>query len=333
MNYFEPRFFRDKAKGQDIFQQKLVRFGSANKDKIIYYIKDNDQNVDNLGFFAMYRRWLEYLYFADICGYVPVICTDSQFAYKEREAVHGTTNPFEYYFEQPAAISVKDAKRSNKVVLSDYRHREMVELVLTGKTGSYKYTNRYLYLLAQVAGKYIKPNQYMQSYMENGWKQMNFNREKMLGVHMRGTDYRAMYNAHPIYVTNEECYAEIDKLMERNLYSRIFLATDDKRILEEFIHRYGDKICFYRDVERGGENKSIAFHDSLREKNKYLLGLEVIRDMYTLSMCAGLIAGVSQVAVCAQIHKLSTKQRYEDRIILDKGLYKNHNYFVAQAWQ
>ena len=118
MNYFEPRFFRDKAKGQDIFQQKLVRFGSANKDKIIYYIKDNDQNVDNLGFFAMYRRWLEYLYFADICGYVPVICTDSQFAYKEREAVHGTTNPFEYYFEQPAAISVKDAKRSNKVVLS-----------------------------------------------------------------------------------------------------------------------------------------------------------------------------------------------------------------------
>ena len=35
MNYFEPRFFRDKAKGQDIFQQKLVRFGSANKDKKI----------------------------------------------------------------------------------------------------------------------------------------------------------------------------------------------------------------------------------------------------------------------------------------------------------
>lgn len=327
MKCFETLFVANNKKGQDIFHQKLLHYGSANKDRIIYYIKDNDQNVKNLGFFAMYRRWLEYLYFADICGYAPVIYTDPQFSYRERKAVNDTTNPFEYYFMQPAGISLQEARRSNRVIMSDNIHREMVELVLTGSAGSYKYTSRYLYMLAHVVRKYIKFNQYTQYYIEESLKGINFDKEKMLGVHMRGTDYRAMYNDHPVYVTEDESFIEIDKLLEKNSYSKIFIATDDKRILEKYIHRYGEKLCFYEDVERSRQNKSVVFCEGTRDRNKYLLGLEVIRDMYTLSMCAGLVAGVSQVAICAQIHKLSKKEKYEDRILIDKGLYSNHNYF------
>lgn len=333
MNYLEILFSRSETKKQNIFEQELQHYGSANKDKIIYFIKDNGRNVKNIGFFAMYRRWLEYLYFADICGYEPVICADSQFAYRERQAIHDTKNTFEYYFKQPAQISVTEAKNSSRVVLSDHIHRQMVELVLTGKVGSYKYTGRYLYLLAHVADKYIRPNQYTQCYLEEGLRQIAFNNEKMLGVHVRGTDYRAMYNNHPVFVLENECFKEIDKLLAKGLYSKIFIATDDKRILAKFIQRYGDKLCFYKDTERSDQNKSIVFKYSTRDKNKYLLGLEVIRDMYTLSMCTGLVAGVSQVAICAQIHKLARKEKYEDKVIIDKGVYSNDHFFTRKVWE
>ncbi len=330
MEFFETLFGAKQGGHQDLFQQEVMNWGTENKDKTIYYIKD--KNVTRLGFFALYRRWLDYLYFADICGYVPVIYTDSGFAYKEKRAVHNTTNPFEYYFVQPAGISVEEARHSNRVVLSNHIHRKMVELILTGGETNYKYTNRYMLLMARVAAKYIKFNPHTQSYIEESLTKINFKKDKMLGVHMRGTDYREMYNDHPVYVTEDECFLQIDRVLDKGMYDRIFLATDDERILEKFIHRYGDRLCFYEDVKRSRQNKSIAFHQSTREQNKYLLGLEVIRDMYTLSMCTGLVAGVSQVAICAQIHKMSKKEKYVDKVIIDKGVYSNQKFFRKRVW-
>lgn len=330
MESFEALFAAKQGRRQDILQQEIMNWGSENKDKTLYYIKE--KNVTRLGFFALYRRWLDYLYFADICGYVPVICTDSRFVYKEKKAVHNTTNPFEYYFMQPAGISVAEAGHSNRVVLSNNIHREMVELILTGAGGGYKYTKRYMLLMAHVAAKYIKFNLHTQSYMEESLTKINFEKDKMLGVHMRGTDYREMYHDHPVYVTEEECFTQVDRLLNKSLYDKIFLATDDERILEKFIYRYGDRLCFYEDVARSRQNKSIAFHQSTREQNKYLLGMEVIRDMYTLAMCAGLVAGVSQVSICAQIHKLSKKEKYMDKIIIDKGIYSNQKLFKKRVW-
>ncbi|MDE6851317.1 MAG: hypothetical protein K2J67_02365 [Lachnospiraceae bacterium] len=333
MNSLGVLFSEKSKKKEDVFQQETRHFGPKNKDKILYYIEDKDKNVHKLGFFALYRRWLEYLYFADVCGYAPVIYADSRFSYRESKAVYNTTNPFEYYFIQPAGISLQEAKCSDRVVMSDHIHREMVELILTGKRGSYKYNSRYLHMLAHVTAKYIRFTPHTQHYMDESLNKLAFGQEKILGVHMRGTDYRAMYHDHPVYVKEDECFKEIDKLLGKNLYNKIFIATDDKRILDKFVYRYGDKLCFYEDVERSGQNKSIAFHYSARDRNKYLLGLEVIRDMYTLSMCAGLVAGVSQVAICAQIHKLSRKEKYEDRVIIDKGLYNNQNFFTKRVWQ
>lgn len=49
--------------------------------------------------------------------------------------------------------------------------------------------------------------------------------------------------------------------------------------------------------------------------------------MYTLSMCTGLIAGISQVAICAQINKLARGEQYKDLKIIDKGINVNNHIF------
>lgn len=221
-------FFRaDSIDSTDPFRQKARHYGLANGDKTIYYIEDDNKDF---GFFAMYRAWLEYLYFADVCGYTPVVYAGDHFAYKEEDPVHGTGNPFEYYFDQPASVTVCESRQSRKVVHSDLVHRQMVELVFTGKHSNYKTSRRYMHEMGQIARKYIKFNMPTWEYISDGVRHMGFEKEKVLGVHIRGTDFRACYDNHPVYLEEEDCFREIDRVTDKNSYSKIFIATDDNRI-------------------------------------------------------------------------------------------------------
>lgn len=324
MEFLKCLCFKNSEMDLELFKQKQIHYGSLNRDKILYYIDEKNKNA---GFFAMYRYWMEYIYFADICGYTPVIAVGNDFLYKEEETVLETDNPFEYYFIQPVRISLREAKSSSRVVQADTIHRKMVELVLTGKTNHYKYNKNYLYLMARIVKKYIQFNNHTQEYIDKGIKTLKIDKEKTLGVHIRGTDYRARYNNHPVYITEEDCFLSIDAVLENGKYSRLFVATDDSRILAKFINKYRNIICFYDDVTRSDKNKSVAFIEGERKNHKYLLGLEVIRDMYTLSRCNGLIAGISQVAICAQINKLARGEKYDYLKIIDKGFNNNGRKF------
>lgn len=291
----------------------------------VYFIEEDNKD---LGFCAMYRAWIEYIYLADVCGLIPVIQAGKHFAYREDSAINGTRNAFEYYFEQPTSVGVRTAGRKRNVLHSCVFHREMVELVFTGKCAHYGYTKRYMHEMARIIRKYIKFNAQTQQYVDTGIEKLGINDAKVLGVHIRGTDFRAKYDNHPIYVTEEDCFQEVDYLLQEGAYEKIFVATDDARILKNFLIKYGEKMCFYEDVERSNRNRSVAFSKSSRRQHRYLLGMEVIRDMYTLSKCSGLVAGISQVAICAQIHKLANKQSYEDIKIIDKGIYQNSHSFI-----
>lgn len=324
MNSLRELWTKQESPETDLFRMQIKHYGVLNKDKTIYHITEANKN---LGFFAMYRYWLEYLYFADVCGYTPVINPGPEFAYREKEKVNGTKNPFEYYFVQPSQISVQSAKLSRNVVDAEVFHRQMVELVFTGRYCHYKANKRYMLELARIVGKYIRFNHPAWEYISNGMDTLQMQGEKVLGVHIRGTDFRSNYNNHPIYINEDECFKEIDLLLHKNSYTKIFVATDDGRILKNFTGRYGDRLCYYSDVMRSYKNQSVAFSKSSREKHKYLLGLEVIRDMYTLSVCSGLVAGISQVAICARINKLSRQEQYENIKIIDKGLNQNHHGF------
>lgn len=306
-----------------MFLLKQKCYGLCNKDKIIYYINENNEK---LGFFATYRHIIEFLYFADICGYTPVVNIGKNCAYYE-DTILRTNNVFEYYFEQPSDITINEVGHSNKVITSDNIHREMVELIFTGKRGQYDYNKRYKYFMSKIVSKYLKFNYTTQKFLDYGLQMLEFGQGQVLGIHIRGTDYRKKYNNHPIYITEEECFKIIQELLDKGQYNKLFIATDDQSILDKFINKYGKLLCYYSDVFRSSDMKSVAFHENDRDKHKYKLGLEVIRDMYTLSKCNGLIAGISQVAICAQINKMAREEHYKDIVIIDKGFYKNsHNF-------
>ena len=99
--------------------------------------------------------------------------------------------------------------------------------------------------------------------------------------------------------------------------------------MRKFRETFGDKVKAYQDVFRDeGGDESIAFSVSDRAHHKYLLGLEVLRDQYTLTHCDGLVCGYSNVTFLARIMRKGWLNKdYKDYILINNGLYHNNNRF------
>lgn len=306
---------------------KCREFGPENKDKNLYFIK---YGKESSGFFVMYRMLLKYLCVAERFGFCPVVQWDSSIPYAEEKMIYGTKNPFEYYFEQPAGISIEEAYKSYNVFDAEDIHLEDCFLnreIPDGEQG-YIMSEEFMDRLAKAAHKYMKLNEmtekYMKEQIDSILKQKNY-----LGVHYRGSDYKRNYTNHPISVELEEYIETVKKIFEKMDYDGIFLATDDITGIKEFKRAFGEQVTYYEDVQRTDTDISVAFSEKKRPYHNYLLGREVLRDMLTLAKCNGLIAGVSQVSICAQITKKSNHQKYDDLIIMNKGINKNNNVFVV----
>lgn len=314
---------KDKCRsiaGRNGLIMQCASFGSENKERCIYYIRFGGARH---GFFAQFRTLLKYIAYADRFGFAPVIEWSRELPYAEKEPVHGTLNPFEYYFEQPAGISMKEAKMSYNVFLSESIHitDAFLNQELFGGENGYAVSEEYVKRMGAVVQKYIRLNKWTKEYMEHELKTL-LNNKKTVGVHVRGSDYKGRYNNHPTLVPIQDYVDSAEQLMQSGKYEQIFLATDDMDAICKFEERFGGQLVYYRDVVRTDGDVSVAFSDSTRKNHHYLLGLEVLRDMYSLAECDGLVAGISQVSNCARIVKSSYGKEYENMTILDKGI--NH---------
>ncbi|HJA30884.1 MAG TPA: O-fucosyltransferase family protein [Candidatus Eisenbergiella pullicola] len=281
------------------------------------------------GFFADHNKLLEYLFFADYYHLIPVVEYTDRYCYAERHPVNGTTNPFEYYFEQPAGIDLNEMRRSTAIIHSR-KDNIMLAKQLNPKQDGYSKSDKYLEQMGRISQKYIHLQPRVKEWIEGEKKRsLSLCNGNVLGVHVRGTDFKRNYNGHPIAVTLDEYEKETEILMNTGKYDKIFLATDDENAVESFGRKFPDKLVFYTDVIRSKGTETVMKSESLRENHHYKLGLEVLRDMYTLANCDGLIAGLSQVSFAARIQKLSMGKHYTDMRILDKGL----NYHRAQNCQ
>lgn len=295
-----------------------VERGEADNSGVLYHIYMEESHS---GFFADHNKLLEYLYFADYYHLVPVVEYTDRYCYAEQHPVNGTTNPFEYYFMQPSGIDLNCMKKKG-AVLRSRKDNIMLAKQLNEKNEGYTKSDEYLGQMGKITQKYIRLRPEVRAYVDSEMDQLleKAAGEKILGVHVRGTDFKRNYNGHPVAVTLQEYVQEADKLLVSGGYDKIFLATDDNNAIRMFESRFGEKALYYQDVMRSEGNETVMKSVSSRENHHYKLGLEVLRDMLTLAACDGLVAGLSQVSYAARIQKLSMEQQYQDLKILDKGI-------------
>ncbi len=305
---------------------RMLDFGEKNKDKNILLITRSSPNMGMGGFF---RQTLYGLYEAEKLGFVPVVHY-KECPYRDKSYDEKTKNPFEYYFNQTSNVSLQDAYDSSRIFIFDSIHLIRVEKEL-GNINSelvcgYNINNEYLKRLGQIVKRYVHLNEYTENFIKTSMQNIfprDWKQERVLAIHVRGTDFALNWEKHPNMVGVEDFFSAIDSTMEKEKFKYIFLATDDSNRLKAFKMRYGEKLLYFTDVHRSSGTINVALEKNDRKHNNYLNGLEVIRDMYTLARCHGLIAGLSQVSICTRIINYSLDEQFSYVKILDKGIYKS----------
>lgn len=320
--------FNDKIFYPEKFLQ-ITSYGNKNSDKNIYMI---DASSEYMGFGAYFRWCLEALYEADRLGFVPVVKFGELCPYNENEGFELGTNSFEYYFKPVSKISVQETYESKNVFLFNQTDliRVEKELGIYNKDSNvicgYSFDENYIKKMGEVVKKYIEINQNTKVYIDKSidklFESTNKNVNKILAVHIRGTDFILNWDRHPNMVRPTDYFPIIDEAIKEHKFNYLFLATDDSNLLTLFKNRYSDKLLYFKDVNRSNGQVNVAYVKNDRKNNNYLNGLEVVRDIYTMAYCDGLIAGLSQVSICVRIINRSLDKNFECEQIINKGIYQ-----------
>lgn len=117
----------------------------------------------------------------------------------------------------------------------------------------------------------------------------NFKGSKILGVHKRGTDI----SIHHEPASLESFFNVIDGIVQN--YDKIFLSTDEKKVVEEFKRRYPNVLnVSYHTLSDYSHIPNFKAPDS--KSRGYQIGVDAILDSYLLSMCDFLIKGNSNLS-------------------------------------
>lgn len=325
-----------------VFQQrknkKYLEMASLKKNQIIYtrgnetlkfnnnrtfYIIEYDWQTN--GFFAIMRKCLDGCAFADSMGWIPFINIENS-VFNVPEGYHGIKNMFEYYYKPIENCSLKQIKQNENYIVANSAHtinfyNSFNLMYKVSLSREYDADEELLKYLGGILKKYFILKQEIYSKIITEILEV-LPKDKILGVHFRGSDFNTGKKGHPVQCRIEQYFESIDDALDRG-FQYIFLATDDKNIVETFLQRYGNRICMFKDVERSSTECGVHFQRHDRKEDQFYLGREVLRDMLTLANCDGLIAGISQVSLFARIQKYSYGKDYIYKHIINNGFNKS----------
>ena len=142
----------------------------------------------------------------------------------------------------------------------------------------------------------------------------------VLGIHIRKTDHSNELKPSPL----EDYFTQIDRLLPS--YTKLFVATDYKDVLETMRQKYLDKIIFHVAHRSRG---TVAVHTMHNLLDRYQLGLEALLDCYSLSLCKKTIRSPSNLSYEACLFKTMTEARLTPNSMLAQS--ERHGVRVASG--
>lgn len=311
---------------QDYMSILIEHRGEKYPDKTIYDVqflvpdKKKPYSRNHAGFCALLRWTLLSWSFPDFLGMTPAVEWGKASVYYDSAMDSVTTNVFEYYFEPVCHICHSEISECRTVISA------------RGSGGSFFFMDRASDMLASyhveqneieklgyLYKKYIRLNLNTKEYIDKSINHI-LDQEDILAVHIRGTDFNLGLNHHPIVVTPREYLVEVKKICLRDGYKKVFLATDDANALKLFKEEFKDKLLYYEDTLRSGNHFGAQDSISDRPLHHYKLGLEVLRDIYTLANCDSLVCGLSQVSIAARYINVAIGRKFKKVVILNNGI-------------
>jgi hypothetical protein len=136
------------------------------------------------------------------------------------------------------------------------------------------------------------------TYLES--LQRNFLSTKVVGLHLRGTDKKNEITPPNL----SKIFYEIEKILNNNLAQKIFLSTDDHKLLNLASAEFNENLIFFEDSIMSNNSKPIHFGEFRSQSN-----LQVIRDCFILSYCPYFFYSFSNVSQFALMLGLDNRQK------------------------
>ena len=287
--------------------------GEKNPDKTVYVIRRNNPRV---GLFSYVSTVLGHIHYARKKGYVPVVdMMNYPNSYLAPEKV-GKENSWEYYFKQPAGISLQDAYQSKNVVFAgnDPWERPTSEPVMfRQKSFIRKQWRRYVQNNIHLSDTVI-------TRTEEARKRLFPEGARILGIKCRGTDFLALHpKGHPVQPEIEDVIAKAWEVIRAYKIDKVFIATEDRSIEEVFEKEFGNMLIISEQTRR--EYDGIHFISQMRgtrENDQYLDGLEYLTTILLLAKCNCFLSGRNGGAMGVELFT----DGFEYEYIWDLGTYK-----------
>jgi len=301
-----------------IEKEHIKRFGKDFPDKTFYVIRRVEPGA---GLLSNFHWVLGHTIYAISKGYIPIVNMENyKTYYKENSLIETgsgkTLNAWEYYFEPLDGYSLADIKKAKNVVLSELSNPRIDELPCVFPSSSLEAGNenvvsvdtisRYYELVSQ----YCKFNAKTTSHIESQKKSFFGNKENILGVLHRGTDYKAAKD-HDTPPTIEQTLQKARQVFQEERFSYIFLCTEEQEAVDEFCKAFEREKVIISDAQRIKEYDSGMVPDIIHQNSLsvYKTGLDYLTDMYLLSQCGGIITPRVNGAIFA-IGYNNNKYRY-----------------------
>ena len=218
-------------------------------------------------------------------GWLPVIDMQNYpNAYLAPEKL-GQENSWEYYFEQPLRIGLEQAYNGKNVILGA---QKIIAPCPNDGVSFFENQNNVLVewrMLRKLGLLKIKPQLLEEIYATR--KKLFAPNDRVLGVHLRGTDYvSSKPTNHPIPPPLELAVSTVIAKLNEWDCNKIFLATEDKNIVQNFKEIFGDFcVTFDREYVDFNPGQAVGIVRIDRENDYFLQGKEYLMEMAILSMC------------------------------------------------
>jgi hypothetical protein len=293
-------------------------FGKEMPDKTFYIIGTDEGWC---GLFAIIAHQLTHIAYAVERGYAPIVDLqnfNNQYLGKKEKFKE---NAWEYFFQQPLGYGLNDINKAQNVIQSvfypdppDKKYRISYATTI--------YDTDAIAYWREIFQKYVRFNQSTENFIQSKYNELLKNKERVLGVLCRGTDYTTLKpHNHPIQPEPIEVIERTKKAMEEWNCDYIYLATEDADIYDLFVKHFADKLIL-DDANRWrttdlSNGKSIAdlFSDKLE---KYNDGVKYLSQIYLLSQCTCFIAGSTR----GSLGVLLMSNGFEKYYIYNLGAYK-----------
>ena len=283
-------------------------FGKLNKKKIFYIIRRNP----TAGFFSNITFILNHLKICNDFKFIPIIDMENYpTLHNEVKSIKKVKNSWEYYFKKLNNYSLDEVYKSKNVFLSATTFEKNMSVDMTDETLSMHFKK------IKLKDNIIKKT--------NKFIKKNFNKKnKILGVHFRGSTYKTA-RGHAFPPTVEIMIKNIDFLIKKYKYNKIFLVTEEEKYFRALHKKFKNKLIFYNSFRM---NNLDSFNIYPRKNHRYLLGEEILIETIILSKCQGLTFIKSNV-ISAAIMFAKKKIKLHEIFL---GLNTRNKYLSKYLW-